>query len=145
MLPPGQHGAPGHRLCVLAVRLSHRASVSKHGVEGAVRTWMTRAVGSRGRGVDQTTGTLSESSQQLCWVLCLGRPQPLRAELPQELCWELSCLTTSPDRETLPRMKPSSTTRGLASPHRSMAPLGMGISKSFHTTLTQHIPGPGEA
>lgn len=97
MLPPGEHGAPGHRLCVLAVRLSHCASVSKHGVEGAVRTWMTRVVGSRGRGVDQTTGTLSESSQQLCWVLCLGRPQPLLAELPQELCWELSCLTTSPD------------------------------------------------
>lgn len=34
MLPPGQHGAPGHRLCVLALRLSHHASVSKHGEEG---------------------------------------------------------------------------------------------------------------
>jgi len=112
--------------------------------KGVARTWTTRVVSSRGRGVDKTTGTLSESSQQLWRVLCLGRPQPLLADLPQGLCWELSCLTTPLGPETLPRMKPSSTTRGLAPPHPSSAPLGVGISESFHTTLTHHVPGPGE-
>lgn len=49
MLPPGQHGAPGHRLCVLALRLSHLASVSNHGVKGGCQDLDDKGSGLQGQ------------------------------------------------------------------------------------------------
>ena len=49
VLPPGQHGAPGHRLCVLTLRLSHQASVRNHGVEGGCQDLDDKGGGLQGQ------------------------------------------------------------------------------------------------